>query len=103
MDKDRECFIHEAKVKRYLLKEGTKHFAEFSNVGYTFSDGERLTADIADNFSYSKAVEKKTVDGSERFVVYMELGVTKTRRFRTVWQKDTPDGIPRFLTAYRKD
>ncbi len=103
MDRDRECFIPDAKVECYLLKEGTKHFIEFSNVGYTRSDGERLKSDIAENFDYSKAVEKKTVEGSERFNVYMDLGVGKTKRFRTVWQKDTPDSIPRFITAYRKD
>lgn len=103
MDKDRECIIPDAKVKKYLLREGTKHFMEFSNVGYTLSDGERLKSDIANSFSYSKAVEKKTVGGSERFIVYMELGVTKTKRFRTVWQKETSDSTPRFITAYRKD
>lgn len=103
MDKDRECIIPDAKVKKYLLKEGTKHYEEFSNVGYTTFDGERLKSDIANNFSYSKAVDKKIVGGSERFLVYMELGVTKTKRFRTVWQKDAPDSTPRFLTAYRKD
>lgn len=103
MDKNKECVISDSKVEKYLLKAGTKHFMEFSNVGYSLFDRERLRSDIADNFSYSKAVEKKTVDGSERFIVYMELGVTIRKRFRTVWQKDTPDSTPRFITAYRKD
>lgn len=100
---DMECIIPDKKINEFFLKVGAKHSDEFFNVGYTPSDGERLKSDIVRNFSYSRAVEKKTVDGSERFIVYMELGVTRTKRFRTVWQKDTPDSIPRIVTAYRKE
>lgn len=31
-------------------------------------------------------------------------GVTETqKRFRTAWQKDTPDSKPRIITAFRED
>lgn len=103
IDKDKECVIPDDKVNKYLLKEGTKHAEEFFDVGYTPSDGEKLKKDISGNFMYSKAVEKKTIDGSERFNVYMDLGVTKMKRFRTVWQKDGPESAPGLITAYRKD
>lgn len=103
MDLSRECFIPDSKVKLYLLKEGTKHYKEFADVGYTSSDGDKLKSDIAADFDYSKAVEKKTRSGIESFIIYMELGVDKKKRFRTVWFKDTPISIPRFITAYRKD
>lgn len=103
MEKDRECTIPDNKVNNYLLDEKGKHSQEFFDVGYTPSDGEKLKKDIAGNFSYSKAVEKKINGGSESFCIYMELGVTKMKRFRTVWQKDEPDSTPRLITAYRKD
>lgn len=103
MELSKECFIPDSKVKLYLLKEGTKHYKEFSDVGYTSSDGEKLKSDIAAGFDYGKAVEKTMNGGIESFLVYMELGVDKKKRFRTVWFKDTPISIPRFITAYRKD
>lgn len=103
IDKDKECDIPDDKVNKYLLKEGTKHAEEFFGVGYTPSDGEKLKKDISSNYMYSKAVEKKTIDGAERFNIYMDLGVTKMKRFRTVWQKDEPESTPEFITAYRKD
>lgn len=103
IDKDKDCFIHDDKMNKFCLLPGAKHSKELFDVGYTPSDGEELKKDISGNFMYSKAVEKKTIDGSERFNVYMDLGVTKMKRFRTVWQKDEPESAPRLITAYRKD
>lgn len=40
---------------------------------------------------------------TRRTLELMELGVTKTRRFRTCWQKDTPDSKPRIITAFRNN
>ncbi len=101
--KGKECFIHDDKINKFFLLPGTKHSIDFFDVGYTTFDGDKLKKDIADNFSYDKAVEKKMINGSERFNIYMNLGITKIKRFRTVWQKDEPDSIPRIITAYRKD
>lgn len=40
-------------------------------------------------------------NGVEQFVIYMKLGKTKIKPFKTIWQKDTPDSNPRIITAYR--
>lgn len=84
------------------MLEGAKHAQEFFDVGYSPADGERLRKDISDNFDIRKAVEKKVANGVEKFSIFMDLGVTQKKRFRTVWQKDTPDSIPRIITAHRE-
>ena len=39
----------------------------------------------------------------ERFSIFTELGVDKKKRFRTVWQKDTSESVPRIITVHRED
>ena len=64
----------------------------------------RLRYDIAKQFDMSKAVDfKKMPDGAIRFNIYMELGVTKKRRFLIGWIQDTPDSVPRIVTGFRKE
>ena len=101
---NRDCFIHPDKVNKYFLKPGAKHSNEFFDVGYTVNDGDKLTKDLTEIFDYSKAVEKSvTNSGAEKFSIFAELGVSKKKRFRTVWQKDTPKSKPRIITAHRED
>ena len=93
----------EAKIKDFLLKPGALHAQEFFDVGYTVDDVERLNRDIDRHFDIGFAFDKVSFsDGREKFSIFMNLGVTKQRRFRTVWQKDTPETKPRFITAHRE-
>lgn len=101
---EEEVAIPSDKVNNFFLKPKAKHAEEFFSVGYTKDDGEILSKHLREGFDYSKAVDKRTGDdGSERFSVFMDLGVDKKRRFRIVWQKDTPNSKPRLITGHRED
>ncbi len=100
--KGKECFIHDDKVNKFFLLPGAKHSMDFFDVGYSVNDGERLKGDIKRQFNYKNAVDFVRVKGKEKFSIFMELGVTEKRRFRTVWEKKDDDGIPRLITAHRE-
>ncbi len=101
---EKECTIHPDKINRFFLQPGAKHSQEFFDVGYTKNDFEKLQEDLLNGFDYRKATDKKKSDnGSEKFSIFMELGVDKKKSFRTVWQKDTPNSVPRIITAHRED
>ena len=92
-----------AKIKDFLLKPGAKHSEEFFEVGYSTGDIFRLNKDIETLFDETKAQDKKNFpDGRQRFSIFMDLGVNVKKRFRTVWQRDTEDSKPRFITAHRE-
>lgn len=96
--------IAEPKISRFLLKPGAKHSAEFFNVGYTEKDSLALNADIYRQFDEATKVDVRvSEDGTESFSIFMELGTTKKKRFRTVWQRDPGSDKPRFITAHRED
>ena len=96
--------IAEPKISRFLLKPGAKHSAEFFNVGYTEQDSLTLNADIYRQFDEAEKVDVRvSEDGMESFSIFMELGTTKKKRFRTVWQRDPGSDKPRFITAHRED
>lgn len=96
--------IVEPKISRFLLKPGAKHSAEFFNVGYTEQDSLALNADIYRQFDEAAKVDiRVSEDGTESFSIFMELGTTKKKRFRTVWQRDPGSDKPRFITAHRED
>lgn len=96
--------IAEPKISRFLLKPGAKHSAEFFNVGYTEKDSLALNADIYRQFDEAEKVDVRvSEDGTESFSIFMELGTTKKKRFRTVWQRDPGSDKPRFITAHRED
>ena len=96
--------IAEPKISRFLLKPGAKHSAEFFNVGYTEQDSLALNADIYRQFDEAEKVDVRvSEDGTESFSIFMELGTTKKKRFRTVWQRDPGSDKPRFITAHRED
>ncbi len=91
-----------AKINSYLLDLSKAHAEEFFSVGYTKEQPEKLHFDIEKEFDESKAVEfREYENGSLDFNVYMELGITTKKRFKTVWRKETPSEKPRFITAYR--
>ena len=98
-----DCVTTPKKFTGYFLKPGAKHADEFFDVGYTSDDPVQLRYDMAKQFDVEKAVEfSKNPNGQEKFSIFMDLGVTKSRTFRTVWQKDTPDSAPRIITAHRE-
>lgn len=98
------CDTTEKKFSSYFLKPGAKHAQDFFAVGYTQDNPLQLRYDMARQFDMSKAVDISTDDnGKERFRIYMNLGVSEEKRFRTVWIKDTTDGKPRIITAFRED
>ena len=98
------CVIDDKKIDRFCLLPGAKHADDFFNAGYKPGDTELLRKNISDSFDNNKAVDRYiSSDNVEKFSIFMELGVTKKKRFRTVWQKDTPDSTARFITAHRED
>lgn len=102
--KGKKCEIAPDKINKFFLKPNAKHSREFFDVGYKPTDFELLNKDLKACFDYSKAVDKVVSDnGVERFSIFTELGVNEKKRFRTVWQKDTPESIPRIITAHRED
>lgn len=97
--------IHKDKIQKFLLKPGAKHYDEFYDAGYRPGEFQLLALMIENEYDEDKATEMKTnANGSERFTIFMNLGFSGGgKRFRTVWQKDTPDSKPRLITAHRED
>lgn len=96
--------IHPDKINRFCLKPEAKHADDFFNVGYTTKDYDLLYNDIVSNFDEKSIVDVVVSDsGAVKFSVFMDLGVGTKKRFRTVWQKDTAESAPRFITAHRED
>lgn len=99
-----DIFIHPNKINKFCLDPNGKHSNEFFDVGYKTGDFDALYQDILKNFDEGQIVDRVLSDDNvEKFSIFMELGVDKKKRFRTVWQKDTPDSKPRFITAHRED
>lgn len=98
------CVTTPLKYTGYFLRPGADHAEEFFRVGYTQDDPMQLRYDMAQQFDMDKAVEE-TVNkkGEKKFSIFMDLGVTKKKRFRTVWQIDPDNGKPRIITAHRED
>lgn len=100
---DERFEIHPDKIDKFLLKPGAKHANEFFDVGYTVDDYERLFDDIANEFDMNKAIYSSKLQGnSQSFSIFMNLGVTEKKRFRTVWRIDTPGAKPRLITGHRE-
>ena len=101
--------IHQDKIQKYFLLPGAKHCQEFLDAGYS-SDPQtiemeslRLASDIEAFYDLSKVFDfKQQPNGSYRFSLYAYLGLGEKKRFRTVWAKDSPDAMPRLITAHRE-
>ncbi len=104
MYKPNDCIIAQEKIEQYLLKPGSEHFKEFVDVGYTVNDVELLRQHILLQFSINLATDFRVMHNEAiHFSIFMDLGVIgQEKRFRTVWRKDTPESIPRFITAHRE-
>lgn len=98
------CETTPKKFSGYFLKPEAKHSSDFFNVGYSRDNPLQLRYDIAKGFDISKAVDYEyEANGVVKFNIYMNLGVTKSRRFRTSWRMDSADSIPRIITAFREN
>lgn len=103
LDNDRYT-IAEPKISQYMLKPEAKHAAEFFDVGYSETDTERLNRDIYQQFDESLKEDIRILDdGTEAFSIFMELGTTDKKTFRTVWQRESGSEKPRFITAHREE
>ena len=103
LDNDRYT-IAEPKISQYLLKPDAKHAAEFFDAGYSETDTERLNLDIYQQFDESLKEDIRILDdGTEAFSIFMELGTTDKKMFRTVWQREPGSEKPRFITAHREE
>ena len=99
-----KCVIANEKIERFCLLPGAKHSEDFFGVGYRPDDRILLINDILDGFDMTKAVDAAvSPENVRKFSIFMYLGVSRKKRFRTVWQQDTPHSISRFITAYRED
>lgn len=102
--KNAECVTTPRKYTEFFLKDGAKHAQDFFKAGYSADNPMQLRYDMAKQFDMSKAVDiKMRDDGKESFNIYMELGVTNAKIFRTSWIKDTPGSMPRIITAFREN
>ena len=99
------CELTQKKISHFMLEEGKKHSQEFFDVGYTERDSLLLKYDIAKQYNINKAFGFGTgyKEPNVTFSIFMELGVTKKKRFRTVWQIDKPGDIPRIISGHAED
>lgn len=95
--------IPKEKITQFFLKPGAKHANEFFSAGYTENDYAKLYNDIVNGYDEDKMVDVREKDGMEDYSIFMYLGVTEKKRFRTVWRKDTKDSKPRIITGHRED
>ncbi len=95
--------IAESKITKYCLNPEKAHYHEFTAVGYSQEDPERLKRDLLDSVRSSSKAKMYEVNehGERSFEVETELGVTRKAPFKTIWQIDKGSDYPRFITAYR--
>lgn len=99
---DERFVIHPDKINKFLLKPGAKHSKEFFDVGYLPDDYAELYKDIAAQFDMEKAKYDEKSSFGQGFSIDMQLGITKKRTFKTVWQIDKNGDKPRLITAHRR-
>lgn len=98
------CATTPKKYSGYFLNPEAKHSSEFFAVGYTQDNPIRLRYDMAKQFDMNKATDFETREnGSVHFNIYMQLGVTEKRTFRTAWCKDKPDSVPIEMIGEQND
>ncbi len=96
------AIIADSKITKYLLDPTKAHYREFTAVGYSKNNPERLRDDLLEGIKESSALAFDANEhGNRTFNVDMMLGVTRKARFRTAWQIDKEKDFPRFITAFR--
>lgn len=102
VDQDERFVIQPDKINKFLLKPGAKHSKEFFDVGYSSDDHVKLYKDIAAQFDMEKAEYDEKSKFGQGFSIDMQLGITKKRTFKTVWQIEKEGDKPRLITAHRR-
>ena len=102
VDQDGRFVIQPDKINKFLLKPGAKHSKEFFDVGYSPDDYAKLYKDIAAQFDMEKAEYDEKSKFGQGFSIDMQLGITKKRTFKMVWQIDKEGNKPRLITAHRR-
>lgn len=97
---DKDVIFNENKITAYLLNPQKPHYNEFISVGYNENEPEKLKSDILSLYDYNKAKDIENTEHGQKFSVFMDLGITSKKEFRTVWQIDNGAEKPRFITAY---
>jgi hypothetical protein len=83
-----------------LLLPGAKHYKEFTAVGYSEKDPQKLYDDITTVFDKSKLIYKGiNKGGNPSYNQLIRLGVTKKKNFLLGFE--AKDGNLRFVTAHR--
>ena len=90
-----------AKIKKYLLLPGSKHYREFQDVGYHPSDDFKLFKDIESQFDKKRAEGYRYDVNSISYSIIMQLGLNTKAPFLTAWTEDALAPLPRFVTAHR--
>lgn len=91
-----------SKLSNYCLKPGAKHSDQLFAVGYEPGDEDLLFRDLETGFDLSRKTDVNPERGNkESFSIPMELGITKTRLFRTVWEDGPTNPAPRFVSFYQ--
>lgn len=93
--------IPDSKIVGFMLNPNSKHYQEFTDVGYSKDNPEQLKNDILKKFDYNKAVDHEDTEHGHKFSIMMSLGVNEKRTFRSVWQIDNGTTEPRIISAYR--
>ena len=96
------AYIPDKKITDYFLKEGTPHFQEFADAGYSIDNSNKLKDDMLKGVLVNKAtkLEGKFYGDRERYSVNIMLGNDNNKkRFVTIWQ--IVDGTPVLITAHR--
>lgn len=99
-----DTVIEDRKITGYLLNPERTHYKDFVDVGYSKDNPQKLYDDIVSNFNETKAVNHRiNYDEYDTYSVFMELGVDKKARFRTVWEIKNKGDKPRLVSAHRED
>ena len=99
-----DTVIEDRKITGYLLNPEKTHYKDFVDVGYSKDNPQKLYDDIVSNFNETKAVNHRiNYDEYDTYSVFMELGVDKKARFRTVWEIKNKGDKPRLVSAHRED
>lgn len=93
------------KIGDYLLNPNHPanqgKWAIFANIGYSQERPEELIEDLKNGLKENGGDKQlKNGKGEITYIVEMDLGRTKKRKVKTIWQVDKDGDPPHFVTAY---
>ena len=101
----KNAIIPKDKIGNYLLNPSNKNNQGkaklFNNIGYNMQNKQRLKEDLLNGIKRNKAkLDKETVYG-KTYNVYMQLGINKKIKIKTVWKVNNKE--TRFITAFPEE